>query len=436
VSAAKLDLGGGATLFVEESHALPLVTLALALRSGAARDVPGKDGLCRVTARMLRRGCQGMNATEVDAEIDRLGAEMSVDVSASHLTVHAQVIRRSLEPFIDLLSRLLSTPTFADDELGRLRRETVAEIIEARDSDRALAQLAFRRAVFAGHPYARSAVGTTKSAASITGDDVRATYRRDYVRGNLVLGFAGDITEGDARRLGERVAGALRDGHSASDDVPEPAPAKGRRLVLVDKPERTQTQILIGALGTWPHDPDHVPFSVACAVFGGTFTSRMMREVRSKRGWSYGAYARLAIERHRHAFSMWTFPASADAAACIGLELGMLEELVQSGVTAREATFMKRYLTRSHAFDVDTAAKRLHQALDVELLGLPKDYYDKYVENVESVTPETANVALKARLSPDDLRVVVVGTKDQILEQVRSAIPRLLSADVVPFDED
>jgi zinc protease len=436
VSAVRSDLGGGAVLFVEESHVLPLVTIAIALRRGSTGDPPGKEGLCRMTARMLRRGCAGLDATAIEAEIDRLGAEISVDVSASHVTLHTQVIRRNLEPFVALLARLLGTPTFALDELARLRRETVAEIIEARDSDRALAQLAFRRAVFAGHPYARSAVGTTRSCESIAVTDLREAYARDYVRGNLVLGFAGDVTCASARALGERLADALKDGPAAVDDVPEPEPTKGRRLVFVDKPERTQTQILIGSLGTWPHDADHVPFSVASAVFGGTFTSRLMREVRSKRGWSYGAYARLAIERHRHSFSMWTFPAAADAAPCIELELRLLSSLVEEGITAREATFMKRYLTRSHAFDVDTANKRLHQALDVELLGLPAEYYSKYVDHVEAVTPEAANAALKTRLCAADLRVVVVGTKDEIFDTVRATIPELAAADVVPFDAD
>ena len=435
-SPPRQEIAGGAALYVEETHTLPLVTIAISLRMGSTSDPPGKDGLARITARMLRRGCTGLGSQAVDAEIDRLGAEMSIDVSASHLTIHTQVIRRSLEAWVELLARLLGTPTFAEDELARLRRETAAELIEARDSDRALAHLAFRRAVFAGHPYARSAVGTPHAIESLTQADVRAAYARAFTRGNLVLGFAGDVTEQDAARLADRLARALPPGPPTVDEVPEPAPTAGRRLVFVDKPERTQTQILIGSLGTWPHDPDHVPFSVACAVFGGTFTSRLMREVRSKRGWSYGAYARLSIERRRHSFSMWTFPAATDAPACIELELGMLADFVGKGVTPREATFMKKYLTRSHAFDVDTAAKRLHQALDVDLLTLPADYYDKYTDHVSAVTPEAANEAIKARLAPENLRVVVVGTKEDLFDKVRAAVPGLEAADVVPFDAD
>ena len=436
MSTEKQALSGGAVQYVEASHAVPLVSIAISFRIGSTSDPAGKDGVTRLMARMIRRGCPGLTSQQVDAEIDRLGAEMAVDVSASHLMLHTQVIKRSLSAWVDLLVRLLGAPTFAEDELARLRRETAAEIIEARDSDRTLAQLAFRRAVFAGHPYARSAVGTTRSVESITVADVRAAFERTCTRGNLVLGFAGDVTTEEATRLGERLNAALKEGAAHTDDVSEPVQPTGRRLVFVDKPERTQTQIILGSLGTWPHDADHTPFSVACAVLGGTFTSRLMREVRSKRGWSYGAYARLAIERHRQSFSMWTFPAATDAPACLELELAMLTDFVAKGVTPRETAFMKKYLTRSHAFDIDTATKRLHQALDVELLGLPADYYDGYVGHVEAVTADLANASIPVRLSPANLRIVVVGTQADLLEKLKEKVPDLEQVDVVPFDAE
>jgi zinc protease len=205
---------------------------------------------------------------------------------------------------------------------------------------------------------------------------------------------------------------------------------------VVDKPERTQTQILVGTLGTSPHDADHVPLVVSTAVFGGTFTSRLMREVRSKRGWSYGASARTAIDRRRQAWVMWTFPAATDAAPCLELTVRLIETWVNAGVTPREASFIGRYLVRSHAFDVDTAAKRLHQALDVELLGLPGDYYSHWIDRVRAVTPDAANAAIKNRIHPENLLAVVVGTASQVLEPLRAALPGLTEASVVPFDAE
>jgi zinc protease len=427
---------GGAVLFVEEARALPLVSIAICLRSGCAYDPPGKDGLTRITARLLRRGADAMSAREIEEAIDRLGAELSFEIASCTVTLHAQVIRRNAAAFVDLLARLVGKPTFAEDELERIKRETIAEIIESRDNDRALAQHAFRRALFDGHPYGRSAQGTTGTIAAITRGDVISHHRRHFVRDNLVLGFAGDIDEAEAAKHAAVITDALPAGDALGDPVAEPTLKKGRHLVFVNKPERTQTQILIGTLGTSAHDPDHIALGAACAVFGGTFTSRLMREVRSKRGWSYGAYARLSLDRHRQSFSVWTFPAAADAAPCIALELDLLTAFHTTGVTPREIGFIKKYLARSHAFDIDTAPKRLHQALDVELLALPADYYSAYVAHVNAVTPEAASEAVRARLSAADLTIVVVGTADGLADAVKAAIPALESHKVVPYDDE
>jgi zinc protease len=107
---------------------------------------------------------------------------------------------------------------------------------------------------------------------------------------------------------------------------------------------------------------------------------------------------------------------------------------VKDGITREETEFIEQYLVRSHAFDVDTATKRLHQALDVELLGLPADYYSGYIDHVKAVTPDTANAAVKARIRPDDLLIVVVGTAEEIVDDIRAAIPRLAVHEIVPFD--
>jgi zinc protease len=133
---------------------------------------------------------------------------------------------------------------------------------------------------------------------------------------------------------------------------------------------------------------------------------------------------------------MWTFPAANDAAPCIALELGMLDELVQKGISEQELAFAKSYLAESYAFDVDTPYKRVRQAVDEDLYGLPADYHTGYVAHVQAVTRDEANAALKARLSSSDYVVVVVGTASEIKDAVAKAIPNLTSTDVVPFDAD
>ena len=208
----------------------------------------------------------------------------------------------------------------------------------------------------------------------------------------------------------------------------------GRRLVIVDKPDRTQTQILIGCLGSNARDDDHVALLVANTIFGGTFTARMTQEVRSKRGWSYGAYSNLPIDRQRQSFSMWTFPKADDAGACLKLELDMLSELREKGVTKQELSWAKRYLVRSHCFAIDTAAKRVGLALDQALYDLPEDYYTRYLERVQAVTLDQANAAVQNRLSVEDVLVTVVGTNSVIGDAVREAVVGLTSTEVVPVD--
>ncbi len=433
---SRFEVDGGAVGFVESSSAVPLVSVVVAVRSGAIADPEGKDGVCRFAARMLRRGADGMSAQEIESTIDRLGAELALDVGPSTVSLHGQVIRRNIEPFVELIARILGKPAFDADEIARLKRESAAELVEARDSDRALANLAFRRTLFAGHPYSRSAAGRPSTIATIERDDVIAAYERHFVRGDVVIGFAGAITEDEAKRLGATLAAAVKNGPRLATKPPEPVKKDGRRLVFVDKPERTQTQTLIGSLGTWPHDDDHFPLVTATAVLGGTFTSRMMREIRSKRGWSYGTSARLSIERRRHAFTMSAAPGADDCAPCVELELQLLEDFVEKGITKRELGFIKNYLVRSYAFEVDTAPKRLGQAIETELLDLPGDYHTRYVDHVRDVTLESANAAAASRLSAKDIVVIVVGTASDTLDAVQKKIPDLASTDVVPFDAD
>jgi zinc protease len=433
---SRFDLEGGALVLLEPSHTVPLVTLVVSLRSGSVVDPADKGGLARIAMRMLRRGCEGMTSEQIDFRIDSLGAEMAVDTSASTVGIHAQVIARNLDPFVDLLARLLGSPTFPEDELGKLTRESVAEIIEARDSDRVVAQKAMQRTLFEGHPYGRNPGGTIPGLEAIRRDDVLAFYRRFVVQSNIVVAIAGDLTAERAPEVARRIVAGLPRGERAPDEVAEPAMKAGRRLLVVDKPDRTQTQILVGTLGTTGHDEDHVPLVVANAVFGGTFTSRLMREVRSKRGWSYGASARTVLDRRRQAWIMWTFPAAEDAAPCLRLTLELMATWVTAGVTPREVAFIQRYLVRSHAFEIDTAAKRLSQALDVELFGLPADYYTAWTDRVRGVTAEQASLAVKKRIDPGRVLAVVVGTAAQVLEPLKGAVSDLAETSVVPFDAE
>jgi zinc protease len=132
---------------------------------------------------------------------------------------------------------------------------------------------------------------------------------------------------------------------------------------------------------------------------------------------------------------MWTFPKASDAALCIELELKMLADWLERGVTKKELTWAKRYLVRSHAFAIDTAAKRVGLALDSLIYNLPSRYYEDYIEHVQSVTVEQALDAIRKRISSDNLLVTVVGTAATTQKAVEDAIDRLATTEVVSFDD-
>lgn len=423
-------------VLVESSRALPLVSMTVALRTGAELEPLGREGATRFMARLMRRTAAGQSAQVIDTRIDSLGGSLGADVSHSTIAFHGTVIARSLDAFVDVLVDVLTRPAFSASEFGRLQRETTGEIIETRDNDRALARRWFRKRLYGDHAYGRTVSGTLRTVAALTADDVARLYKTHYVRENLVFAFAGDISEQRAQRIAERIRAALPSGELPGATSSAPSVRSGRHLVLVDKPERTQTQILIGGLGTHPRDPDHTALHVANTVLGGTFTARLTREVRSKRGWSYGAYSSLPIDRQRQSFSMWTFPKAEDAAPCIELELSLLEEWRDQGITQAELDWVKSYLVRSHAFAVDTASKRIGLQLDAALYDLPHGYYESYAERVQSVTLDQANAAIKSRISTDNVLITVLGTAENIAEAVGAAIPRLQSVEQVPYDSD
>lgn len=423
-------------LLVETSRDLPLVAVGVALRIGALADPPGMEGATRLLARLMRRSAGGRAAEQNDALVESLGASLGAEVTPSTVVFQGAVISRSLERFFEFLLEVLTRPSLPEEELARLKRETEAELVEALDDDRGLARHWFRRRLFEGHPYARSAGGTLSGIKATTLDALKGLYRRLLVPENFVISLAGDVSRERGEAFASTLAAALKAAPAPVDETPHPSLPPGRRLVFVDKPERTQTQILIGGLGSHPTDPDHFALAVANTAFGGTFTARLMQEVRVKRGWSYGAYSSLPYDRRRQAFSLWTFPKASDAAACISLELELLHALREGGVTKSELGWARRYLLRSHAFAVDTAAKRAGLALDAELYELPNGYYERYLDSLRAVTLEQANQAIRERISEDDLLIVVVGTEADVGGAVRDAIPRLEKSEVVRYDAE
>ena len=241
------------------------------------------------------------------------------------------------------------------------------------------------------------------------------------------------MTECDARALlAERFPSVNRRKRKEAV-IPATRVRPGRHVVIVDKPERTQTQLYIGTLGLRTRDRDLFPLLVSNTAFGGTFSGPLMQEVRAIRGWSYGAYSRLLHAKQRDAWYMSTAPAAEYSADCAALQIELLERWVQRGITSAQLKFAQRYLINSHCFDRDTPSKRLESRLDVELLDIPRAYVDKYDQLVAKVGRLEANEATRSRISTRHLTIVAVATAAQVASSFER-LPGVKSLEIVPFD--
>jgi zinc protease len=422
-------------VIVESAPALPIVHVVIAGQGGAILEPASHAGLASFHARMLRRGAGDLGAAAFEAELDRLGAELWLDAQGSTFAIHGTVLRRNLHAFVKLLGLLCARPRFEPEEIARLKREIEAQRVEVLDSDDTLARLAFRRTMLAGHPYGRPLGGTAESVACIDEGALREHHARAFPQGGMTFGFAGAITRPEAEAITAELLEAMpRAGDDPVLSIAPTPPLAGRGLVLVDKPDRTQTQMLLGTRGSLASDDDHVALSVGVAILGGTFTSRIVREIRSKRGWSYSTSARISVERIRTSLVLSAQPGVADAGPCLALMRTLLEEWVAKGVTARELAGVRKYLVRSSVFDRDTAQKRMQRAVDEQVLELGAGYHERWLAGVAGVSLDEVNAAITRRIDPSACRAVAVCTAPELRAALEVALPGLAATRIVPAE--
>jgi zinc protease len=420
-------------VIVEASPDTPLVWFDVAIRGGAAADPLGIEGLHRHAAMLARRGAGRRDRAELDETLDSLGAALDLGVSRDAVTMSGVALSRHLDAVVDLAVDMLSAPRFSEDEHSRLLRETPQVLDEIRDDDSALATRWFDWACHPGHAYGRTSLGTEASIARIERTAAVGLWRREVVAGNLVIGLAGDIDEVAAARVVARLVERLPQSARPQVNVELPArAASGRRLILVDKPDRTQAQIRIGHLSARYGEADTAALAIAEAVFGGMFSSRLMQEIRVKRGWSYGAGCALRRSRLPHWFEIWTAAGIDVAGPAIALTLELFEDYAANGPTDDEVDFARSYLVGAMPFHVATARQRMQLAVRDAVFDLPTGFTAQLPEALGSLTAEDVRAACRRRLNPAAVVTVAVTTADQ----AREALERTNAGALTVVDHD
>jgi zinc protease len=411
----RITLDNGLKLIVIEHHELPVVAFRMVFKSGSAFDPPGKAGLADLTAGLLRKGTKTRTATQIAEEIDFVGGSLGAGSSRDATYATCQVLKKHFDVGLNLLSDIILNPTFQEDEIERLRKQTLAGIKQQKDDPDAVADEKFREFLFGDHPYGQPSEGTETSVAALTRNDIVNFHKNYYVPQNAILAVVGDVTSGEVI---DKVKAKFSGWKGASVTLPtfmEPPEIKGYQILLVDKPDLTQTYVRVGHMGVDRSNPDYFAMKVMNYILGGGgFSSRMMDEIRSKRGLTYGIYCSFDFNKLKGAYTIETFTQNDSTASAIKAIIEQIERIRSGGVTDKELEDTKSFYTGYFPLQLETPDQIATQIINVELYDLGEDYLNNYRNNVNAVSKKDVLRVAQKYLDPENLKLVVVSKADEI----------------------
>jgi zinc protease len=399
---------GGISTWLVEDHTIPFVALELRFRGGASLDLPGKRGATNLMTGLLEEGAGDMDSREFARQAEALAADFSYDVGDDALSVSARFLSENRDAVMALLRESLVNPAFNQKSIDRVRAQVNA-IIESDSKDPgSIAARAFDRQTFGDHPYATSKDGTLESVAALTRADIVAAHRAALVRDRLYVAAVGDIA---ADQLTALVA-TLTDGLAQTSDVALPGPADidlpgGIKVVDYVTP---QSVVTFAQPGIDRDDPDFFAAYLLNQILGGSgFESRLMQEVRVKRGLTYGVYSYLVDKDDAQLWMGRVASANDRVAQAIDVIKDEWRKMRDTGVTAQELQDAKTYMTGAYPLRFDGNAPIANIAVEMQIEGLPTDYITTRNDKVNAVTLEQINRVARERLDPDKLSFIVVG---------------------------
>jgi zinc protease len=394
-------------LLVCEEHSLPFVTLQLLIDSGSRTDPPGQEGLSYMTARGLLLGTSKRNVTAINEELDFMGAALNASSGRDYTTVSLRVLKKDLDKGLDLLMDALTQPTFPDEEIRREVEKTLAAIQSQEDQPDEVAEKAFQRDLFLTSPYAHPVHGTKESLSRLTREALVKFYRAYYHPNHSILTVAGDIT---ADELKVKILPRFTNWPMA--EIPE-VPfvttfAKEPKVTKIDR-EITQANIILGHVGVSRNNPDYYALTVMNYILGGGgFSSRLVEEIRDKRGLAYSVASFFDPGKYPGSFQIALQTKNASAREAIALSLEEMKRIRTQGVSEKELDAAKKYLMGSFPMRFDTQGKLVNFLTQIEYYGLGLDYPEKYPSLIRSVTREDVLRVAKAYLHPENVILVVV----------------------------
>ncbi|MFN7130459.1 MAG: M16 family metallopeptidase [Myxococcales bacterium] len=411
-------LPNGMLVAVAERRQIPLVAINLVFRSGAAREEPRKAGLADFVVELLRRGTEKFSAEDIDERLELMGADLRLETGNDSTYVASTAPSEHLPPVLETIAEIVQRPTFPAREVEQARKRTLGRIQTELDNPSSLAGDAISRLAFGRHPYGLPAHGTLASVKSFTRADCQRFFRDVYVPSEASLIIVGDVGVEEAFALAEKYFGKWK-----APPVEHPSLASFQMpaspsILLVDKPEATQTQIRIASRGPDRRYERLIPARLSTQIFGGGFTSRLMDEIRVNRGLTYGISSYL-FECEAGGLSLVSsYTKNESTRELIDVVLDLAAKYREEGPTDEELVRGQRYANGLFPLAIETVDHMARAFAELKRYDRSTDWIERYRERVLEVTTAQAKEEARRFILSEGLCIALVGSAKAIGKQV------------------
>lgn len=415
-------LANGLRVIVAERHQLPLLAASMVIRHGAEADPKERAGTASMAGSLLTKGTATMSAPQIATAIESLGGTIDSGAGWDQSAAGLVVMSNQAEAALQILADVVLHPAFKQEEIDRLKNQRLDGLRVALQQPGSLARFVTERVIFGENNYGHAAGGTMESVQAIQRDDIVQLYQNNYRPQDAVFILAGDITLAQAKDDAEKLFGAWKGADSPNEKEP-PSPASWKpETLVVDMPDAGQAAVMVSKPTIKRDSPDYYSALVTNAALGSGFVSRLNREIRIKRGLSYGAGSSIDARRDGGAFSASAQTKNQSGAEVAGLMEAELKKLVTNPVSGEELKSRQAVLTGRYARNLETNQGFVAQIADLAAYKLPLDTLDKYIPSINAVTADNVTTFAKNDLATA-ASTVVVGKAADFLEALKKASP-------------
>lgn len=404
----------GASVYFVENHDLPMLDVAVNFPAGSGFDSAEKSGLAALTHGLLDLGAEGMSEDEIARKLADIGAQLggSFDADRSNIAVRTLSSRAERDEALTIMARVLQRPLFPEAILAREKIRLIAALKEAETKPESIASKAFSRAVFGAHPYGMPPSGDISTVEKLQRDDLDTFYATHYGAQSAVVALMGDISRAEAEAIAHSLTSQLPPG-GASSEIAQVVLQSSASTLRIPHPA-TQSHILIGAPGVARSDKDYFPLYVGNYILGGGgFVSRLMQEVREKRGMAYSAYSYFVPMQQPGVFQIGLQTKKEQAEEALQLVYKTLRDFIEQGITEKELIAAKQNIINGFPLRIDSNKKILDYLSVIGFYHLPLSYLDDFPSKISKVTAADIKASFKRKVNPDLLATVIVGAPEE-----------------------